>query len=1113
MGIRIIIGRANCDKSAYIYQEITDRINKGRGRMYLIVPEQFTLGAERELMDYGHLPGLLGADVLSIKRLSHKILDENGGEAAAFIDDHGRRMLLAKSIRQVAGKMNVYKKSANRIGFLEHVASLIEELKQEGIQPDELLAASEDNDGRLLSQKLKDIYQIYAAFEAFLGDSCMDSEDRMNRVIRQIPESRFLEKSLIWMDGFHTFSTQDFNLICALARKVNTLTITLTCEINRGTSDAMAFAVPQATLSRIAEMANENNIKCQVIDLNQKPGKVKNALNHLERNLFAIKPDIWTEQPNGIKLSKWATRWEEVEAAARQIIALVRDCGMRYRDIVVLTGDINVCGSTIRKVFAEFHIPCFIDEVHGITENALPEAVLSVLSILRSGYAYEDMFAFVKTGYAPITADESEDLENYVIEFGIHGKMWESPFMTQSTDVAIDLERLNQLRVILTTPLKKLREAMALAPSFAEKTRCLVNFLIDAEIDKKVDARVEAFKAIGDFDSAAQCSQIWNILMEVFDQVATVMGESQADLAEYIEILRSGFASYTVGIIPSRQDVVTIADPLRSRSHSMKAMVVLGLNEGLLPRSNTAFGLLSDQERSLLKEKNLDLKKDNRFTQSQEDYLIYSLFSRPSHLLSLSYSAVDEEGATLAPSPLIGRLKAIFPNLEIQINMDTIDYVSNAAGTFDLYSDYCRESHHGEIEMDEDNQIWQSVGRWYSSSKEWQMPMEILNSALHYTGVDDKLHSEKAASVFEMPLIASVSRLERYRQCPFAHFVQYGLKPQPRPTYTVEVPDIGVLLHEMVDAVYRMTEGTGRPLTELSNAERDALVDKIFDDLLPNVRHQVFASTGAYQYLGRKLRRVSKKTIKVLVQQMQQGAFDFTFSERRFAEVIDLPHFGQNLRLRGIIDRIDLYQKEGDTFVKVIDYKSGNRKMDLAEIYYGLSLQLVVYMDAAMAMLGGEEIIPGGTFYFHIDDPVTEVGSFDEATLTKALNDHFMLNGIYLDDSRFIEAMDQESNGKTSDIIHLKASNFRLTRGEFDALIKYVRRVMVDMGEAILGGDIAVRPYKKNQKNACEHCDYGGVCQFDLSLRHACYEVLKDTITRDAFMEKIAEGEKEHAVD
>ena len=1117
MGIEIIAGRQGKrypDKSRQIYRQIGKALKAGRENLFLIVPEDATLSAEQGLMAENGFQGLISAEVLSLERLGYRVFSEVGGLTRSFVDEHGKEMLLQKSVAEVAGELAVYKKSAAKLGFLDNICQFIGELKQNDITPEDLeKLLGQMNDGRILEKKLGDILKIYRRFGENLGQDRMDREDRAALVAAMIGRADFLRGASLWFDGFESFSFLNFKIIEALAGVAGKLTFTLTCDIDPAAGDASVFEVPLETLDWLRGIANRTGHEFNVVNLAAK-APVSDALEHLECQLFSYAPVAAAGNPGRIQVVQRVNPWEETEDCARKIVALVRDEGLRYGEIAVLAGDLKTYGSQIKRIFGAAGLPFFMDESVKITDNHFIEAVLAALETVYRGFRYEDIFSFIKTGFSPISTDAAEHLENYVIEFGIKGRAWDKVFERESIDDAINLEDVNAARVAVAKPLLTLSEAMKTADTCGDKIRALFEFLEGIGAQEKLDAYTEVLRSAGDYETMGWYNQIWNILLSVFDQAVQTMGEESVDLGAFIDILKGGLHSYAIGVIPQRRDVVEVTDLLRSRTRSMRALFVLGFNEGNIPSAGQTAGLLSEQERLRLKDRDFPLQNSGSYMRAQEEFAIYNILARPRDYLWISYAMMDGEGGSLGLSPLLGRLKLVFPELKIHSALTSDDIlpwekISTPQGTLGAVTGYFRALRRGGVVSDQEKQLWQSVGRWYREHETCRDDYAHIRQALSYGGVDDRMDAGRAVKLFKSPLRASISRLEQYRKCPYAHYVRYGLAPKPRPEYTVETPDIGSVLHSVIDGVCRESAAMGINVRDLTPDQSDALVEKLLGELLPQVKHRVFASSGQYRYLGRKLNRVGKKTVRVLVDHLRQGNFDFKFSEREFLRTFNLPS-GHSLRLKGIIDRLDLYTRENGVYVKVIDYKSGAKHLNLSEVYYGLSLQLLVYMDAGLMLLPGETLIPGGTFYFHVDDPMVRVAQVTPEALAEAVNKNFRLNGLYLDDPGVISAIN--GDGGAPEILSARSAESKMRLEEFEALLDYVKRVVVSMGEKILGGDVAVRPYKKGQETGCDYCDYRGICQFDASVGRAAYEVLETNIKKKDLLRLIGK-EKDNAVD
>ncbi|MDO4288250.1 MAG: PD-(D/E)XK nuclease family protein [Eubacterium sp.] len=1117
MGIEIITGRQGKrypDKSREVYRQMGKALAAGEEKLLLIVPQDATLLAEQGLMDENGLEGLISAEVLSLERLGYRVFSEAGGLTRAFVDAHGVEMLLQKSVSEVAPELEVYKKSAAKLGFLDNICQFIGELKQNDIAPQDLETFLETmTGGRILEKKLRDILKIYSRFKENLGEERLDREDRAALVAEMIGQAEFLKGARIWIDGFESFSFLNFKIIEALARAAKSITMTLTCDINPTVGDASAFSVPLETLEWMRGIAGRTGQSFEVTTLSAGRGP-QDALEALECQLFSYAPAAFGGNPETIEVVQRVNPWEETEACARKIAALVRDQGLSYGEIVVLAGDMKVYGSQIKRIFGAAGLPFFMDASVSITDNHFIEAVLAAMETVQRGFLYEDIFSFVKTGFAPISGKAAEDLENYVIEFGIKGQAWEKDFVRESVNPALALEEVNAAREAVAAPLLAFSKALKSAKTCEEKIRELFDFLEGIGVQARLEDYMALLRDAGDYETMGWYNQIWNILLEVFDQAAQTMGEVAMDLGTFIDILKGGLHSYTIGVIPQRRDVVEVTDLLRSRTRSMRALLVLGFNEGNIPSTGQTAGLLSEQERLRLKDKNFALQNSGSYIRAQEEFAIYNILARPRDYLWISYAMMDAEGGSLGLSPLLGRLKLVFPELKIHSALETEqgipwELVSTPRGTLGAVMGYFRELRRGGSVDDERRQLWQSVGRWYRESEAYKADYAHIRRALDYGGVDDKMDPGRAIRLFKSPLNVSISRLEQYRRCPYAHYVHYGLAPSPRPEYRVETPDIGAVLHGVIDGVCKESARMGVAVKDLTPEQSDALVERLLGELLPQVKHQVFSSSGQYQYLGRRLNRVGKRTVQMLVKQLRQGSFDFKFSEQDFLREFSLPS-GHHLRLKGIIDRLDLYIREQGKYVKVIDYKSGAKKINLGEIYYGLSLQLLVYMDAGLSLIPGEELIPGGTFYFHVNDPLVLVDQMDPEKITAEINKEFRLNGLYLDDPEVLTAINGDAG--MPEVLSVRYADYKMSLEEFEALLAYVKGLVVEMGEKILGGDVAIRPYKKGQTTGCLYCDYRGICQFDASVGRAAYEVLDNKIKKKDLMRLIGE-EKANAVD
>ncbi|MEA4804453.1 PD-(D/E)XK nuclease family protein [Acetobacterium wieringae] len=1110
MGITMIVGRQSQRLSEEVYRQIGAALDAGKEKLYLVVPEQFTLGAEEALIKANRLSGLLDVEVLSPKRLENRVLQETGGLTKTYMDSHGKNMLLQKTLGDIQEQLTIYRSSVKKPGFLLNIADLIGELKQNEISPENLEETRKRLNQGIMPQKLGDVIKIYRHFQELLGNDRKDEEDLRNFVCGKIPTAEFLKDSEIWIDGFQNFSAQDYRMIGNLLETATEIHIALPWDPNPVARDLEVFHLTATTMDAIKAIGARAQVSFKVEKISSVHQK-KPELAHLEANLFAYPKLKYLEAVHQISLIQCQNTWEEVEMGAHTILELIREEGLSFRDIVVLAGDLDEYGSIIKRIFAQYQIPFFMDDLRAIGDNHLVEAVVTALEAIQSNYRLDDVIGFVKTGFSPISLSECEDLENYALEFGIRGKQWEQEFSKISQNSALELVSLNALRVKLITPLAQLKAALKAGQTCQDYTRTLYEFLVTIKTPEKIEALVEQLLQEQNYEAMEIYHQIWNILMEVFDQIVETMGSDEVTGEEYLRILKSGFQGYQLGIIPPYRDYVSITDLRRSRSSAFEVLIVFGLNEGKIPGAGSEPNLFSDLERQILGANQIWLQNNRSFQMDQERFLVYDLLTKPQSRLVLHWALADLEGNSQQPSILVSQILGIFPTIEIISTLtDGVAAFWNSLSTPDAtlwhLVNYLRKSQTESSATQQERVMWAEVLDWYQNNPAYRKNIDNMMQALNYAGVSQAMTGTEAAALYGKNLRTSITRLETHRQCPFSHYVRYGLKPEGRPIYTIAAPEIGTLLHELIDGFFRAVREQQLDLRTLPKIKRDILLEEVLESCLPQIKTNVFNSTGQNQYLGKKLERVGKKSIDILVQQLCAGDFEPQATEFCFEQELSLPDakLGE-VKIYGKIDRLDLYQKDGHTWVKVIDYKTGSKKLGYDDIYYGLSLQLLVYLDGAMTVIPAEEILPGGTFYFYVDDPMPRL-DFGE-NVQAAINKSFKLNGLLLDDDLVIAAMDHDADAKTSDILPVYRSEFKLKQDEFTDIIDYVRKTVIRQIKNIYQGDIKIRPYKKGADYACQYCDYKGICQFDEAISQGGYEVLKSAMKKEQFFTLIREGE------
>lgn len=1108
MGLRMITGRHAMALSESIYQEIADDLASQEEQLYLLVPEQFTLGAEAQLIEYNALKGLLGVEVVSPKRLGIRILKESGGLNKIHMDRHGRNILLQKAMTQVQDQLSLYKSAIRQSGFLEKMGNLISELKENELRPEDLKGPGSG----ILNQKLADIGLIYQSYNALLGTDRLDEEDRHHLFCQKIGRSHFLKDAKIFIDGFQNFSRQDYRLIENLMIHAREVVITLPLDLNP--ADAEIFRLTATTMDRLKDLAARHQIFFTHQQLKNE-NRASLEIQFLEKNLYRYPPQTMTGPIETIHLCQNQTIWDEVEDSARQILSLIRQQGYAYKDMIILAGDLDLYGDVIKGVFTQYRIPFFLDELRPIGDNHLIEAIITALEAIISYYRSDDVLAYVKTGFSPISLADSRDLENYCLEFGIRGTDWKKPFSLYSQNPGLDLEKLNQTRAALMEPLENLWMKIRSRHSCRVMTTAIYDFLVESKAAQTLESLIDRLAQAEEYESLEAYQQIWAIMMKVFDQMVETMGDDEIKLDEYLRLLKAGISDYQLGVIPPQGDFINVTDLRRSRSQAFSILFVLGLNEGKLPGTGSEPNLITDAERKILQSHDLHLQNNLAFQMDQERFLIYDLFTRPQDQVFIHWALSDLEGNSLQVSPLLGRILAIFPDLAIDSRL-----AKNPASVWQMINkpqvtlwkliQYQKtKENDGPLAI-----IWQAVRDWIERSPYNSQYQQGLK-ALSYQGIETSMVASQARTLYGKKMRTSVTRLEDFVKCPFSHYVTYGLKPGKRLVYKVEAPEIGNLLHDLVDGFFKQVETEKLQLTHLKEEKKQAMVGDLMKKLLPTIKKNVFNSSHHYKYLGKKLEGVGRRSIDAIIDQLAAGEFRPEKTEFQFEKELEEAPWG-DVKIHGKIDRLDIYRQDGKSWVKIIDYKTGKKTLRYEDIYFGLSLQLVVYLDGVLSTLNEENLMPGGIFYFYVDDPILRMDiNLDPQAFNQKLQEElrkaFKLNGLVADDQAIIAAMDKERDKRHSEILPVYTGQALLKQEEFESLLSYVRALVADQIRQIYGGQIKVKPYKKDQITACTYCHYRGICQFDEDI--SGYWSLKKTMTKEEFFQLISEEADDEKVD
>ncbi|MFZ5646440.1 MAG: helicase-exonuclease AddAB subunit AddB [Bacillota bacterium] len=1124
MSLRFIVGRAGSGKTHLCYSEICERLSDGRdNQLILLVPEQATFQNEMELAARTSSGGLLRAQVISFRRLAWRVLNEVGGAARVHIDDLGRRMILRSIIERRKKELKVFGRAADQIGFTDVVAGFLSELKSYGIMPGDLTGVSERLEDQWqirLCDKIRDIDMIYEEMENHLRGRCIDPDDYLNLLAERIELSPTVCGAEVWMDGFTGFTPREYAVIekiMLVARRVSVALCAEAKALDKMPGEGHVFYSTAETALKLKRLARDNSVPVEpAVVLKEShrfiPGS---SLSYLEKHFFENSVSPYRGRGE-VKLVAAAGPRAEVEAAAREIIGLCRDGGYRWRDIAVLVRDIGRYHVLINTVFKDYDIPFFIDHKGSVTHHPLVELIRSSLEVAAGGWGYDPVFRYLKTDLAPVGREEADILENYVLAHGIRGAAW-----TDGKDWHFKRSSLNgedrwpgeeQLLEKVNTARRKGLSPLLNFYNRVSGDRCnnartiseaLFDMLVELDVPSRLTEWSARAKAEGDLVLAGEHDRIWGQVVDLLDQVVAAFGEDPLPMDKYAKILESGLTSLRLGLIPPGLDQVTVGSLDRSRSPAVRAALVLGVNDGVFPARPKEEGLLTDMDRTALADKGISLAPGVRRKVFDEQFLVYIALTRASSRLWVSYSMADGEGRSMLPSWVVHRIRQILPDAgEYMVGVepsgsgdDNLDYVAGSGRTLGYLSSRLREYLTGK----ESHPLWWDVYNWYLDNLPSGEGIGIIRKGLFQKNIEKRISAGLARSFYGGRLRAGISRIERFNSCPFAHFLTYGLKIRERAHYRLTPPDMGQFFHLALKMFAETVMQSGLDWGDLDSRTVNRMAGAIVDEIAPRLQNEILLSTARYRYMVTRFKRRLARAAVTMADHLRRGRFRPVGLEVKFGPGGVLPPViinlsgGNELEISGRIDRVDFCRWEKGTHILVVDYKSGYKDMDLAEILYGVNIQLPAYLDVAVAhseLLTGDVGQPGGILYFSVTDPlVITQGPVSEEEAEKLLLKKLKMKGIVLADPDVVRLIDSIMD-RHSEIIPVSMTaggDFYknspvATAEQFGILKKHLWRIYREAGEKILSGEVGIEPIKIKGRLPCRFCKYKAVCRFDPAL-------------------------------
>ncbi|MDU1412132.1 MAG: helicase-exonuclease AddAB subunit AddB [Clostridium sp.] len=1119
MGIRFIYGRSGTGKSYTCIDEIYKKSFDNNNPLILVVPEQLSFRAEKALIEKIGATGINNVHLLSFKRLAFTVFNEVGGVTHRYMDDTGKAIIIERAISEVKDELILFKKSTKQSGFIDKIIGMVTEFKRHNITPQVLTNLRADVDeNSLLVDKLNDLEKIYSRFEEKLQSGYFDSEDNLTILKDKIESSKFLRGAEVWIDEFNGFTPQQIEVIGKLLKVCKEVNITIPYngdEVQNDKDETNPFYPIFMTEEKLTAVAREyghypkDNIHLKIPYRFNKSEELK----YLEKNYFNNNISSYDDETKDIAIFKAQNPYSEMEYVAKQIIDLVKNKGFRYRDIFVITRDLENYEDMARVIFDEYEIPYFIDNKEDIASNPLVVYVTSLLNIFTKNWRDNSIINYFKSGFTNLSLKEVDLLENYVLEYGIKSrKRW----IDEEGQYWIENDKYKGIKNIkekAIAPLVILEKKLKRKNTVREICTHLYEFLVENEIYKKVNEYVDKFKRENKLVLMDEYSAIWNLLIELLDQFVELLGDEQLPIEEFNNLVSMSISHHKMGLIPPSMDQVLIGSADRIKAQEVKISMIVGVNDGVLPRTTSDEGLLNDNDRIEFKNHGLSVA-DNSFELTfREQYLIYNLMSLASDKLYITYPIADLEGKTKRYSMIIPRLRFLFKNLNEETDIVNDEGNEAIVGELPTFNKLI-EKIHSYIDKDEMDELWVDIYNYYYNNEEYGEKLKRVISGFTYNNNVEAIGKEKIKKLYGQGL--SVSKIEAYANCSFGYFVKYGLKAKERKIYTFAPLDFGNIIHEGLEHFSKKVEESKVKWGSLNKEFCESLVNEVVDEMIKEDNNRILRSSKRYEYIATRVRRILYRMVLIINEQMERGNFEplgyelsFGFDESDYYPPIPITlSTGEVINLVGKIDRVDKANIDGVNYYRVVDYKTGKVDLDINDIYNGLKIQLLTYLDAILTLEESRtQKMPGAMVYLSVDDPIMDgAKKLTLENLEEEVLKTLKMKGIVIKDLKVVKEMDKTiETGGTSSIIPVSLNkpkkgntepefssrnNSILSYEGFNALRCHMKEKVKEVCEDMLDGIIEVTPCKNGSSFYCDYCDFSSICQYDDSLGVNTYKIM-----------------------
>ena len=1068
--LNLLYARAGQD----IRGELLERMGKSSARRrLLIVPEQYSHETERAMCSAMGGSAPLECEVLSFTRLAGRLTDAAGGGATPMLDAGGRMLLMYAALRKVSDALTAYRAPSRKPALLTDLLATVDECRSYRVEPEALIRAGEELGGHQ-GDKLRDLGLICAAYQAMEEAGAADPRGRLDRLARQLHDTGWGAGMAFCVYGFTDFTPQEEQVLSELSRQ-GELTVAFVCGPDDDPSGIFLPALRAA--KRLARDARENAVSVQE-EILVRPLSRHPSLAFAERHLFGAAPEsIWSGQCSVTRIAAGTPR-QEVEWCAAEILRLLREKGYRRRDIAVCARRLDGYGELIDSVFARYGVPVFLSAMEDILEKPVLALVTSALVAAAENYPYEELFRYLKTGLTGILDEERDLLENYVLTWDLKGSAWtrRKPWDMHpegyghkfSDEDAAYVTWLDQLRRRVIAPLETLRKGED--KTGKGRALALYQLLEDIGLPARLAQRADSLDARGERTAAAEYRQLWDILVGGLEQCALLLGDADLELDEFSRLFSLVLSQYDVGAIPVSLDAVTVADAPRLAHKEVKALFLLGADSDSIPDCTPSPGLFSDRDRDALAAMEVELAPRQEDKLRREMTIAYETCARPSERLYVSYAAAGADGGQRVPCFLWERLAALFPGIPIVDGSDPMARLSAPDAALEL------------VGQDP------AMANALRSAPGLSTRVERIQSAAHWRR--GRLSRPAVEQLFGPIVSMSATKLDLANSCHFSYFLRFGLDAKPRQRAAFRATDYGTFVHDVLENTLRSVREQGIPLHDTDGVRRLA------QDAADHYEREELAGLedepARFRYLFGRMKQAALAVVESVcaelsVSDFAPAAFELGFGRSKgLLPPVEVEQ-GVRLQLSGFVDRVDQWIHDGKRYLRVVDYKTGKKSFDFADIEDGRGLQMLLYLFALTRegnqVFGPEETVPAGVLYIPARTPLVDgERGMSEAEVQKAKDKLLRRQGLVLDEPEVLDAMEHTvgtyrflpiSSGRGS-------GDYLVSSEQMDALEEYITAALRRAAGELAAGNIDADPYWHNaDKNPCRWCDYKAACHFE----------------------------------